>query len=64
MNISEAEQLRESIHYNNEISVAFKLFLTKFHKMCNIFKEEGDTMEKDDNICFLFKLVYHSYIWK
>ena len=39
----------------------FQLFLTKWQNMYNIFEEEGEPMEEDDIIIFLFKRVKHSY---
>ena len=35
-NISEAERLYDLLHYNNERSVAFELFINKVHKMYTI----------------------------
>ena len=31
----------------------FENFFTKYHKMKNIFEEEGKPMEEESNICFL-----------
>ena len=63
-NIYEAEQLRDFLHYKNERSMAFELFLTKSHKMYNLFEEEGEPMEEDAKICFIFKQVEHSDLYK
>ena len=39
-NISKAEQLCYSIHFQNKISMEFELFLTKCQKMYNILKKK------------------------
>ena len=63
-NIASAERLRNSIHYKNERSMAFELFLTNCQKMYNIFEEEGEPMGEDAKILFHFKQVKHSYLQK
>ena len=37
--IDEAERLRDLLHYNNERSTDFELFLTKCQEMYSIFEE-------------------------
>ena len=58
-NISGAKRLHNYVHNKNESSVVFELFLSKLQKMYNIFEEEGDPMEEDAIIRFLFKRVEH-----
>ncbi len=40
LRIAVAERLRDSLHYNNEKSLQFSMFLDKLQKMFNIFEEE------------------------
>ena len=44
--------------------MAFEIFITKCQKMYNIFEEEGDPMEEDARIRFLFKTFDHSDLHK
>ena len=63
-NVTKVKQIRNYIHYKNEGSMEFELFLTKFQKMYNIFEEEGDPMREETKIIFLFKRVEHSDLQK
>ena len=56
-NIAKAERPCDSLNENNERSMVFELFLTKCQKMYNIFEEEGEPMEEDAKIRFIFKIV-------
>ena len=40
--IGEAERIRDSIHYKNEISMSFCVFLVKVQKMFNIFANQNE----------------------
>ena len=40
--IATAEQMREGLHYKNERSLAFSIFLDQMQKMFNIYEEEGE----------------------
>ena len=58
--IAEAERLRESLHYKNERSLSFEVFLTKCQKMFNIYRDENEEMDEKAKIRFLFKSVKSS----
>ena len=57
--LASAEQLRESLHYKNERSMAFETFLTQCQRMFNIFQQEDEPMHEDAKIRFLFKAIQH-----
>ena len=40
--------------------MTFEFFLTNFQKMQKVFEEEGEPMEEDAKIRFMFKQVDHS----
>ena len=63
-NISEAEIFRYSLHYKNERSLSDACVLAKFQKMYKIFEEEGEPIDKDSKIRFLFKRVEHTDLHK
>ena len=54
-NIAEAERIRENLHYKHERSMPFETFLTQTQKMFNIFEKEGEPMEDEAKLRFLFK---------
>ena len=54
-NIAEAERIRENLHYKHERSMPFETFLTQSQKMFNIFEKEGEPMEDEAKLRFLFK---------
>ena len=58
--IAEADRLKKSLHYKNERSLTFVMFLTKCQKMFNIYKEQGEPMQEDAKIRTLFEKVQHS----
>jgi len=57
--IAEAERLRDALHYKNERSLSFETFLTKCQKMFNIFEKNGEGMEEDAKIRFVFKQIHN-----
>ena len=54
-NISEADRLKESLHYKSEHALAFETFLTQCQKMYHFYEKEGETMPEEAKIRFLFK---------
>ena len=58
--IAEADRLKDSLHYKNERSMTFELFLTKYQKMYNIYRDEGEELSEDAKVRFLFKKISHS----
>ena len=40
-NLAEAERLNESLLYKSKREISFKIFLTQFQKMFNIYEKEG-----------------------
>jgi hypothetical protein len=58
-NISEADRLKESLHYKSERAMAFEMFLTQCQKMYHIYQKQGEPMAEDAKIRFLFKRVQH-----
>ena len=59
-NISEADRLKESLHYKSKRALAFESFLTQCQKMYHIYEKEGETMSEEAKIRFLFKKVQHT----
>ena len=57
--IPAAEQMREVLHYKNERSLAFSIFLDQMQKMFNIYKEDGEEFTKNAKQRELFKRVQH-----
>ena len=57
--LASAEELRASLHYKNERSMAFETFLTQCQRMFNIFKQEKEEMSEEAKIRFLFKAIQH-----
>ena len=51
--------MREGLHYKNERSLAFSIFLDWMHKMFNIYKEEGLAFTENAKLRELFKRVHH-----
>ena len=58
-NKADADRLKESLHYKNERSMSFEVFLTNCQKMFNIYETEGEPMADDAKIRFLFKKIQH-----
>ena len=54
-----AERMREGLHYKNERSLAFSIFLDRMQKMFNIYEEEGEEFTENAKLCELFKWVQH-----
>ena len=48
--IAVAETLEESLHYKNERTMAFEVFLTKCQKMFTIFHDEGEPKDEKAKI--------------
>ena len=57
--IALAEHMRENLHYKNERSLAFSIFLDQMQKMFNIYEEEGEEFSENSELCELFKRVQH-----
>ena len=57
--IATAERMREGLHYKNERSLEFSIFLDQIQKMFNIYKEEGEGFTENAKLCELFKWVQH-----
>ena len=51
--------MREGLHYKNERSLAFSIFLDRMQKMLNIYKEEGEEFTEKAKLRELFKWVQH-----
>ena len=49
--------MREGLHYKNERSVAFSIFLDRMQKMFNIYEEEGEEFTENAKLRELFKWV-------
>ena len=58
--IAVAETLEVSLHYKNERSLPFEVFLTKCQKMFTIYSDEGEERDEKAKIRFLFKAVASS----
>ena len=63
-NLSEAERLRDSLFYRGERAMQFETFLTQMQKMFNIFEKEGEPIEEEAKIRFLFKKVQNNDLQK
>ena len=57
--IATAEWMREGLHYKNERSLAFSIFLDRMQKMFNIYEEEGEEFTENAKLRELFKRVQH-----
>ena len=57
--IALAEHMRENLHYKNERSLAFSIFLDRMQMMFNIYEEEGEEFTENGKLCELFKRVQH-----
>ena len=51
--------MREGLHYKNERSLVFSIFLDQMQKMFNIYEEEGEEFTENAKLCELFKRVQH-----
>ena len=51
--------MRDGLHYKNERSLAFSIFLDRMQKMFNIYEEEGEEFTENAKLCELFKRVQH-----
>ena len=51
--------MREGLHYKNERSLTFSIFLDRMQKMFNIYEEEGEEFTENDKLHELFKQVQH-----
>ena len=51
--------MREGLHYKNERSLAFSIFLDRMQKMFNIYEEEGEEFPENAKLRELFKWVQH-----
>ena len=51
--------MREGLHYKNERSLVFSMFLDRMQKMFNINKEEGEEFTENAKLRELFKQVQH-----
>ena len=50
--ITEADRLKDSLHYKNERSLPIENFWTKCQKMYNIYETYGEVMTEDAKIHF------------
>ena len=57
--ITSAEYMRENLHYKNERSLVFSIFLHRIQKMFNIYEEEGEEFTENSTLRELFKRVQH-----
>ena len=53
--VMEVYQPKDRIHYKNEQSMTFELFLIKCQKMYNIYRDEGEELNEDTFILFYLK---------
>ena len=53
--IAMAERLEQTLHYRNERSMAFKVFLSKVQRMFNIFDQQNEPRTEDAKVRFLLK---------
>ena len=51
--------MREGLHYKNERSLVFSIFLDRMQKMFNIYEEEGEEFTENAKLRELFKQVQH-----
>ena len=60
--IATAEWMREGLHYKNERSLTFSIFLDRMQKMFNIYEEEGEEFTENAKLRELFKRVQHAQL--
>ena len=58
--IGKSERIRNSIHYKNERSMSFSVFLGKLQKIINIFTDQKDPHYEEMKVRFLFNIVQHT----
>jgi hypothetical protein len=58
--IAEADNIRENLHYKNEKSFCFQLFLDKLQSMFTIYKEEGEELTEEAKVRSLLDKIKHS----
>ena len=51
--------MRDGLHYKNERSLVFSIFLHRMQKMFHIYEEEGEEFTENDKLRELFKGVQH-----
>ena len=54
--------MREGLHYKNERSLAFSIFLDRMQKMFNIYEEGGEEFTENAKLHELFKQVQHPQV--
>ena len=59
INLVEANCLRESLHYKNERSLSFEMFLSMMQEMFNIYSKEDQELSEKAKIDLLFAKVQH-----
>ena len=52
--ITKADLLKTSLHYKNEGSLKFEVFLTRCEEMYNIYEQNEERMPMEAQICFIF----------
>ena len=60
--IATAIRMREGLHYKNERSLAFSIFLDRMQKMFNIYEEEEEEFTENAKLRELFKRVQHLHL--
>ena len=60
--IATAQRMREGLHYKNERSLVFSIFLDCMQKMFNIYEEEGEEFTENSKLRELFKQVQHTQL--
>ena len=57
--IAVAERMRDNLHYRNECTLSFSIFLDRMQHMFNIYEEEDEPFTEKAKVRELFKQVQH-----
>ena len=57
--ITQAETLRDTLHYKQEKYLSFSTFLDRLQKMFNIFEEEKEPISEQTKVRMLLKKINH-----
>ena len=59
--IVEADRMKKYLHYKNERSLSFEMFLNKCRNFFNIYDKEGELMLEDVKLRFLLDRTQNAY---
>ena len=57
--VAAVEHMKDTLHYRNERSLTFEVFLSKCQRMFNIYEQQKEPMTEDAKVRFLLKKTLH-----